>query len=100
MNDFLKMDIFFLTTTVVVLLLGVFLIVALYYIIKILKSIDHVAQNVSDESDNVRGDILILRGKIRDEGMRVKHFMDFFMNVASRKTGRKTKTVHHKEHEG
>jgi hypothetical protein len=99
MNDFLKMDIFFLTTTVVVLLLGVFLIVALYYLIKILKSIDHVAQNVSAESDNVRGDISVLRGKIRDEGMKVKHFMEFFMNVAARKTGRKSRTAHHKERE-
>lgn len=94
MNEFLKMDVFFFTTTVVVLLLGVLLIIALYYIIKILKSIDHVAQNVSDESDNVRGDITVLRGKIRDEGMKVRHFMDFFMNVASRKTGTKKKTVH------
>ena len=99
MEDFLKMDIFFLTTTVVVLLLGISLIVALYYIIKILKSIDHVAQNVSEESDNLRGDIVVLRGKIRDEGMKLKHFMDFFMNVATRKTGRKAKAVHRKEHE-
>ena len=89
----MKMDIFFLTTTVVVLLLGISLIVALYYIIKILKSIDHVAQNVSEESDNIRGDVTVLRGKIRDEGMKLGHFMDFFMNVAARKTGRK-KSAH------
>lgn len=91
MGDFLKMDIFFVTTTLVVFLLGVFLLVALFYVIRILKSVDHIAQNVSEESDNVRGDIVVLRGKIRDEGMKIRHFMDFFMNVASRKVGRKKK---------
>ena len=86
------MDVFFVTTTVVVLLLAVFSIVALYYLIRILKSVDHVAQNISEESDTVRGDILHLRGKIRDEGIRAKHFMDFFMNIAARKAGRKKRT--------
>lgn len=89
MSDFLKMDIFFFTTTAVVLVLAIFLIVALYYVIKILRSVDHVAHNVSEESDNLRSDFVVLRQKIRDEGMKIKHFADFFMNFAGRKAGRK-----------
>lgn len=89
MSDFLKMDIFFFTSTLVVILLGLLLIVVLYYVIRILKSVDHVAHNVSDESDNLREDVAVLREKIRAEGMKMKHFMDFFMNFAGRKTGRK-----------
>lgn len=91
MNDFLKMDIFFVTTTSVVFLLGALLIVALYYLIRILKSIDHVAQNVSNESDTVRQDLAVLREKIRDEGMKVKHFTDFFAGIVGRKATHKKK---------
>lgn len=96
MNEFLKMDIFFVTTTALAFVLGAAALVALYYIIKILKSIDHVAQNVSAESDNMREDITLLRGKIRDEGMKVRHFMEFFLNIAGRKA-RKSKAANAKK---
>lgn len=89
MNDFLKMDIFFVVTTIVAVLLGAFVLVALYYLIRILKSVDHLAKNVSEESDNVREDITELRGKVRDEGMKLKHLADFFAGMASRKQARK-----------
>ncbi len=92
MNEFLKMDIFFFVTTLVVVLFGVFSLIALYYVIKILKSVDHVAENVSAESDNLREDIIILRSKIRDEGMKIKHFMDFFGGMASRSRTKKKTT--------
>lgn len=89
MTDLLKMDIFFFTTTAVVIILGVLIVIALYYIIKILKSVDHVAHNVSEESDHIREDVTLLRQKIVGEGMKVKHFFDFFMNFAGRRTKRK-----------
>lgn len=91
MNEFLKMDIFFVVTTFVVLFVGAFAIVALYYIVRILRNVDHLSQNISEESDNVRGDITILRQRIRDEGMKVKHFADFFSSFAARNTARKTR---------
>jgi hypothetical protein len=89
MSDFLKMDIFFFTSTLMVILLGLLLIVVLYYVIRILKSVDHVAHNVSDESDNLRDDVAVLRKKIHGEGVKMKHFYDFFMNFAGRKMKRK-----------
>jgi hypothetical protein len=91
MEDFLQMNIFFATTTSVVLLLGVLLSIVLYYLIKILRSIEHITANVSEESDSLRGDLHVLRGKIRDEGMKIKHFMDFFGGMATRSRGRSTK---------
>ena len=89
MDDFLKMDVFFLVTTTVVILLAIFILVALYYLIRILKSVDHVAHNISEESDNVRDDVTILRAKIREEGMRFQHFLEFFAGFASRQRARK-----------
>lgn len=85
MDDFLKMDIFFVVTTAAVFLGGVLCVVALVYIIKILKSIDHVAHNVSEESDTMRGDLAVLREKVRDEGMKWRHVAEFFSGMISRK---------------
>ena len=93
MDEFLKMDIFFAVTTVVVLLGGVFCVVALFYFIKILRSVDNVARNVSEESNSIRGDIGILRTKIRDEGMKLKHFSDFFGGISSRRQQHKKTKV-------
>lgn len=92
MSEFLKMDIFFAVTTMVVFFFGVMGMVALYYIIRILRSLDHVARNVSDESDHIREDVRILRDKVRSEGMRITHLMDFFLGMKARK-----RTVHKKE---
>ena len=89
MEEFLKMDIFFAVTTAVVLIGGVFCVVALFYIIRILKSVDNIEENVSEESDNMRGDLSILRAKIREEGMKLKHFADFFGRIAGRRKSRK-----------
>lgn len=93
MEDFLKMDIFFAVTTAVVIGGGALALVALVYIIKILKSLDNVARNVSLESNDVRGDLAILRTKIRKEGMKVKHFTDFFGTMAARKKAHKKTTA-------
>ena len=85
MSDFFKMDIFFVVTTIAVFLGGVLCVIALVYVIKILKSIDHVAQNVSEESDKMRGDLSVLRKKIREEGVKLKHFSEFFTGLVGRK---------------
>ena len=87
------MDIFFAVTTVVVFFAGLMLLVALYYGIQILRSLSHVAKNVADESDNVRGDVAVLRAKVRDEGMRVQHLLDFFLGMKERKAAHKKKAA-------
>ena len=93
MADFLKMDIFFGVTTAVVFFAGLLLMVALFYAIQILRSMSRVAKNVADESDNVRGDVAVLRAKVRDEGMRIQHLVDFFLGMKERKTAQKKKSA-------
>ena len=99
MNDFLKMDIFFAVTTVVVFFAGLMLLITLYYGIQTLRSLSRIAKNVADESDNVRGDVAMLRAKVRDEGMRVQHLIDFFLGMKERKTVGKKKIAQVKEKE-
>lgn len=85
MEDFFKMDVFFVVTTGAVFLGMVLCAVAMLYIIKILKNVDHITQNVSEESDEVRGDLSVLRQKIREEGVKLKHFSEFFTSLVGRK---------------
>lgn len=96
MDDFLKMDLFFVVTTAVVFLVGLFALVALFYLVRILRSADHVMGNVRIESDTIREDIGILRTKIKDEGIRLKHFGELFESMYTRnvspKGKRKTKS--------
>lgn len=91
MSDFLKMDLFFVVTTAVVFLVGSFLLVALFYIVRILRSANHVMDNVRAESDTLRDDIGVLREKIRSEGMRFKHFGELFESLYMRSAGKKRK---------
>lgn len=96
MEEFLKMDVFFVVATAVTLLLGVMSSVALYYIIRILRSVDHVSQNISDESDHIKIDLGILRAKVREEGMRLEHFLDLFGGFRSRHHSKKASNKHNK----
>ncbi|OGZ08658.1 MAG: hypothetical protein A2942_02605 [Candidatus Lloydbacteria bacterium RIFCSPLOWO2_01_FULL_50_20] len=89
MDDFLKMNVFFVVTTVVVFCGGLLLAVALFYVIRILRSVDNVARNVSEESDSLRGDLSVLRSKIREEGMKIRHFTDFFGRIVGHKKTRR-----------
>ena len=91
MSEFLKMDIFFAVTTAVVFFAGLMLLVALYYGIQILRSINRITKNVADESDNVRKDVQQLREKARSEGMRITHLMDFFLGMRERKRSKAKK---------
>lgn len=85
MNDFLQMNIFFAVTTMAVFFFGVMGMIALYYMIRILRNIEHVSRNVSSESDNIREDVRILRSKAREEGIRITHLMDFFLGMKERR---------------
>ncbi len=91
MDNFLKMDVFFVVTTVVAVIGGILVIIAMYYVVKILRNLDEVMKNVQEESSEIRMDINLLRKKARDEGMKIKHIADFFGTIASRRTSPRQK---------
>ncbi|PIR82180.1 hypothetical protein COU20_03405 [Candidatus Kaiserbacteria bacterium CG10_big_fil_rev_8_21_14_0_10_59_10] len=83
-EDFLKMDIFFVVTTLVVAVLGLFAAIALYYVVRILRNVEHISHNVAEESDNLRADIAQLRERVRAEGFRLKHVAAFVRSLFGR----------------
>jgi biopolymer transport protein ExbB/TolQ len=88
MEEFLKMDVFFVVTTLAVIIVSVLLGIALYYIIRILRNVEHVSERVAEESDNIQSDLRELRANIRKEGAKMKHFAEFFGGIVRRSSGR------------
>lgn len=92
MADFLKMDVFFVVTTIAVVAIGALLGVALFYIIRILRNVEHVSERFAEESDNIKSDLEELRTNVRKEGAKVKHFADFFGGLVKRNSGRRKRS--------
>lgn len=69
MGDFLQMDIFFAVTTAVTLLVGIFVVVILFYVLRILRSVDRIVQDVSEESILIRRDIGEFRARVKSGGL-------------------------------
>lgn len=91
MDDFLKMDIFFVVTTLAVVIITVLLVLAFVRIYRILKNIEHTSEMVSKESELIRKDIGTLRGRVRTEGLRLVHLADFLQLFKRRSRKKKTK---------
>lgn len=81
MNEFLKMDIFFFVTTIVVVVLGAVSAYVLWRIGRVLKHIEHIAEQASLESDIIRADLAELRRDVREGKGRVKSFFNFFKKI-------------------
>jgi len=78
MDPFIKADIFFFITSLAVILVSAVLVVALIYLIRILRDAKVVTKKVKDETILISEDINELRIKTRKEGVKLKNFMEFF----------------------
>ncbi|MFA6408149.1 MAG: hypothetical protein WCW36_01560 [Candidatus Paceibacterota bacterium] len=86
MSEFLKMDIFFFVTTIVVVLLAILGAVVLWRLARILKNIDHISEQASLESDEVRRDLASVRSDIRRGKGLLKSVLGFFNKAKKRAT--------------
>ncbi len=93
MDPFFKMDLFFVVTTAVAVISGALLCTVLFYVIRVMRSVDKIAKNVSEESDLLRGDIADFRASVRSEGLRWKHLSKLFFGTAERTRVHVTKVV-------
>ncbi len=66
MEEFLKMDIFFVVTTVVVLALAILAGVILYRVIRILKNVEKISKEVADGAADLRSDFDSVRASARE----------------------------------
>lgn len=89
METLIHADIFFFVSTIALGLVTVGLIIALIYIIKILRTVSRVSEKVKDESDEIIADIKNLRGNIKQQGFGLRNVKDIVKMVFGRKKAKK-----------
>lgn len=89
METLIHADIFFFVTTVAVVVVAAAFTIALFYLIGVLRQIHDIAGEVKEEARLVRQDVGDARMKIKAEGFRLKHVLDFFSHVSARKQAKK-----------
>lgn len=87
METVTKADAFFFVTTVSVVAVTLVLIVALWYVVRILADIRGLSKKIKEEGSEVVEDVHSLRVKIKKEG---KKAGDFFSRFTGLKSGKKT----------
>jgi hypothetical protein len=78
MSEFLKMDIFFAVSTAAVVILTILLSIALIYVLRILRTVERISREASEEATRIRADIQELRSGIRIEGLKWKSIARMF----------------------
>lgn len=91
MNDFLKMDVFFVVSTIAVVVVTVLLAFALVRVLRILRTVEEISETVSDEAVLVRADVAELRQSVKQEGFKFVQLAKFARTTAERFMGRKKK---------
>jgi hypothetical protein len=75
MNEFLKMDIFFVVAMIGVVVLTVLTGIALFYLIRLVRTLSRVAETVEEEAVALKSDLEEARASIKRGG---KTFMSLF----------------------
>ena len=71
MNSLISADIFFFVTTIALILITAFFIVALVYLVRVLKDASHISKKIRDESDEIIKDVSSFREKVREKGFKL-----------------------------
>ena len=90
MTDFAKMDIFFLVTTTAVVVVGILVAVGLLFVIRILRNVDELSHEVTEEAKVLRGDIEEARVSAKREGFKLAQFLGIMKRAQKRHKKRST----------
>lgn len=80
MQTLIHADIFFFITTIAVVLISIGIVIALVFLILILKNLHKLSETVKTEADQIAGDIDAMRAKANSFSARVafRLFRNFF----------------------
>lgn len=94
MQTLIHADIFFFITSIFIIFLTVGFAAALVYIIPILKDMRHLSALAREEGDKLAHNIDEMRSAVKEEGVKAKSILDYFLAlfIKRQKIGRKRKT--------
>ena len=99
MEDFMKADIFFFITSLAVILITIGALVALFYLIEILRSVRDVSKRVDEGSKLFAEDLSAFRESVKARGFALGQLFSF-LQKRSRWFSRKSKTRRTEEEKG
>jgi hypothetical protein len=91
MDEFLKMDIFFVVATISVVALSFFAAFVLWRLERVLKNVEHISGQIALESDSFRKDLADMRDEIRRGKGRLKSLFAFLGSFV-KKPAKKSKS--------
>ena len=68
MSEFFKMDFFFVVATIGFIVLAILLCIALWYVVQLLRTMNHLAETVDEEAQAIKGDLDDARASIKRQG--------------------------------
>lgn len=88
MNEFVKMDVFFVIASTATIFLTILLVILLVYLIKFSKNLKDISVIMKTEAGKLNEDIENLRGNLRSTGFKLKHVFNFFKSIINSKKGK------------
>lgn len=79
MENVVKADIFFFVTSIAVVVFTIGVVIAMYYVVRILKEMKRVSKKISEEGDKIIGDVEYFREAVKNEGTKIKNVANFFL---------------------
>jgi uncharacterized membrane protein len=81
MNEFFKMDIFFIIASVMAIILTVLIVILLIYLIRFVRNLKYISDKARAEIDRVSLALSNLRENIHKGGVKAKHAISFIKSV-------------------
>ncbi len=85
MNEFLKMNIFFVIASIAAIILTILAVILLVYLIKFIKNVKYISDKARTEADNLSFDIQDLRKNVRSHGFKLKYLLNFLRSIIKKR---------------
>lgn len=90
MSEIAKADLFFVITTIAVVVVSAAFVVALVYLIRILKDFKKVTGKITEESERISKDLSDLHTAVREQGARVAQAVTSFGSKKKKQATKKS----------
>lgn len=77
----MKSEVFFFVSTISVAVITVLLVIALFYVVKVLKNLRVISDKVRERSEQVSRSMEIMNEELLDSGLRFFHLLTSFFSV-------------------
>ena len=84
MDEFLKMDVFFVVATIGIVVVAGLVAAVLVYALRLVRTLERIAEDVEEEAKALRADLQEARSAAKREGKEFKKLADFAIVAGKR----------------